>query len=107
MFNYKYIVNKNKVICLSSYAGKAVRGIAKCAPNDTFDEEFGKDLATARCAAKIAAKRYNRATKKFAEANKELTAARAFYDQMAEYFIHSKAEYEEAKNALEHFEKEC
>ena len=63
--NYKYVVTPNKIIALSTYAGRTVRGIAKCHPNDTFNEEFGKTLAAARCNQKIAAKRYARAQKEY------------------------------------------
>lgn len=60
---YTYIVvpKKRKVIAYSTYAGQAVRGIAKCAPNDEFDIEFGKKLAAARCNVKVARKRLKRA----------------------------------------------
>ena len=51
----------SKVIAVSSFAGQTVRGVAKCAPNDEFDLEYGKRLAAARCAVKIASKRMNRA----------------------------------------------
>lgn len=64
-YNYKYIVTNNKVIALSSYAGKTVRGVAKCHPNDVFDEEFGKKLAAARCNLKIAEKRHLRAKNRY------------------------------------------
>mgnify|MGYP003300676835 CR=1 FL=1 len=62
-FNYKYVINEEKrtVVALSSFAGQVVRGVARCAPNDTFDVEAGKRLAEARCAIKIAHKRLKRA----------------------------------------------
>lgn len=58
----------SKVIAVSSFAGQTVRGVAKCAPNDTFDLEYGKRLAIARCASKIAEKRAVRAEAKVIEA---------------------------------------
>ena len=60
-YKYKFVVTGNKVIAISSYAGKTVKGIAKCHPNDEFNEEIGKNLAAARCNRKIAEKRYKRA----------------------------------------------
>ena len=45
------------VVAISTYAGKTVKGYAKCHPDDTWDWEKGKALAIARCAEKIAAKR--------------------------------------------------
>ena len=54
--------DETKVIALSSFAGKAVSGIAKCHPNDTPDLEKGIMLAILRCNQKIAQKKVNRAT---------------------------------------------
>ena len=55
--NYRYFIAGNKVIAVSTYAGKTVRGIAICSPEDKFDIEFGKKLAAARCNEKVAEKR--------------------------------------------------
>lgn len=63
--NYRYIVTKNKVIALSTYAGRTVRGVAKCSPHDVFDVEKGKKLAAARCNEKVAEKRFARAAEKY------------------------------------------
>jgi hypothetical protein len=35
-------------VCLINVKGKEYKGVAKCHPNDTFDEEFGKALAETR-----------------------------------------------------------
>ena len=41
--NYKYYTdNKSIVVALSSYAGKPVKGVAKCNPDDQFDLDDGK-----------------------------------------------------------------
>ena len=56
-----YTDGKTKVIAVSTYAGKVVRGVAKCDVNDTFSLEKGKELAAARCNEKIAKKRFTRA----------------------------------------------
>ena len=55
---------RRKVIAVAKYKGKAVRGFAKCSPEDTFDIEKGKELAIARCMARIAEKRVQDAQKK-------------------------------------------
>ena len=60
-YNYVVIPEKKKVVAYSSYAGQSVRGVAKCAPEDEFDVEFGKKLAAARCNVKVARKRFHRA----------------------------------------------
>lgn len=63
-----YTTPDNRVICTSTYAGKTVRGIAKCADSDVFDIEFGKRLAKARVDYKVARKREERAHIKYIEA---------------------------------------
>ena len=60
MARYQFYVAPNKVICVSSYAKKPVRGVAKCNPNDVFDEEKGRRLAQLRCDYKVAQKRFYR-----------------------------------------------
>ena len=59
-----YTDGKTKVVAVSTYAGKVVRGVAKCDANDTFSLEKGKELAAARCNEKIAKKRFTRAENK-------------------------------------------
>lgn len=82
---YKFFHTKNKCICVSSYAGKPIRGIAKCAPGDTFDYEIGDKLARLRCDVKVMSARYNRAAKKFAEAEEAYLRAKRHYEKMAQY----------------------
>ena len=62
-YKYKYIIDeKNRtVVALSTFAGMTVRGVARCAPEDAWNVELGKQLAEARCSAKIAHKRLRRA----------------------------------------------
>lgn len=51
---YKVFTNsKNEIIAVSTYAGKTVKGVAKCDPRDSFDKSKGEQLAIARCAAKL------------------------------------------------------
>lgn len=84
---YKYYRANNKIICVSTFAGKPVRGVAVCSPNDKFDFETGAELARLRCDAKIATKRFNRADKKLAEANLALGKAEAYAERMKRYFM--------------------
>ena len=74
-----------EIIAFSTFGGKSVRGKAICAVGDTFDEEKGKLLAAARCNEKIAVKRYKRAKRKIAEAEKAVADATKFYDAMRHY----------------------
>ena len=80
-FEYKYIVTGNKVIALSRDAGKVVRGVARCSANDTFDVEFGKKLAAARCNVKIAVRREKRAANKWNESAEQYYKAKRRYDK--------------------------
>ena len=53
--NYTYYTNnKDIVVALSTYAGKNVRGIAKCDPRDEFDELFANYVKQAEAEAKQA-----------------------------------------------------
>ena len=82
---YKYVVTPTKIIAISTYAGQTVRGVAKCHPNDTFDEEFGKTLAAARCDVKVAQRRLRNAQKREEEAYEKCLAAEKQLDRMSEY----------------------
>ena len=98
--NYKYVVTPNKVIALSSYAGRTVRGVAKCHPGDTFDVEVGKALAAARCNEKVAAKRYARAQKKYNEMCKEYQEYLNKVQKTCNYLRDSYEAYKEAKEIV-------
>lgn len=62
-FEYKYKIDEEKrtVVAMSTFAGKTVTGVARCAPSDKFDIETGRKIAAARCSVKIAEKRVKRA----------------------------------------------
>ena len=96
--NYRFVVTPTKVIALSSFAGRTVRGVAKCHPGDSFDEEFGKRLAAARCNKKIAEKRYARAQSEYDRMCKELTAFREKAHKTCDYL---KDAYERNKDAAQ------
>lgn len=92
--NYKFAFFKDKagkttISARSTYAGKTVKGYAKCDPRDEYDEEKGKELASARCNAKIAKQRTLRAEKKVAEAKYELEKAQKHLEKMESYFADS------------------
>ena len=73
-------------VAISTYAGKTVKGIAKCDPNDNFSYDYGKKLAKARCDVKISRKRYKNADSKLKAAYEALIAARIaarkYYNKM-------------------------
>lgn len=89
MHKYMYYKAKNKIIAVSTYAGKVVRGVAKCNPEDEFDLRKGEELASARCNVKVANKRYKNALKKREEALKKLTEAKKRYEDMNTYVFDS------------------
>jgi hypothetical protein len=83
---YRYYVHGTDIIAVSTYAGKTVRGVAKCDPNDKFDAEKGKVLAAARCNDRVAQKRLKRAKRKLQEAMALLDAATEQVSKMRHYF---------------------
>lgn len=94
------------VIALSTYAGKIVKGVAKCMAGDPFDLEKGSRLAAARCDYKVCLKRMKRATKKYNDAEMLLKEAQEHVRQMGNYFADAKAECFEAKLRLDKIESE-
>ena len=63
----KFYFTGKKVIATSRDAGKTIKGIAKCSPEDEFDVEKGKELAAARCNVKVTERRKKRAATEYDE----------------------------------------
>ena len=97
MNKYRFYNSKNKVIAVSTYAGKPVRGVAKCDPDDTFSIDDGQALAAARCNEKIAEKRLSRAKRKLAEAKEDFLVAKRYYERMSKYYEDSVVNLDVAK----------
>ena len=92
MGRYKVYTNgTDKVVVASTYAGKVVRGTAKCNPEDKFDFDIGVELAQLRCDRKIAKKRYRRALAKQAEAVTQLAKAMINKGKMDTYLADADA----------------
>ena len=99
---YKIFTNANSdVIAVSTYAGKTVKGVAKCDPRDTFDMNKGIEIAEARCAKKVADKRLTRARKKYAEAEQKFRDAETYLHKMSDYISDATEALEKAENALD------
>lgn len=96
---YQYFEMSGKTICVSRFAGKNVRGIAKWDGLESYDVHFGRTLAQARCDVKVAAKRRALAQKRFEEARRQYEAAYAYCDKMGKYLKDS-IEAESAANDL-------
>ena len=87
---YRFYFGENKVIAVSTYEGKTVRGVAKCDPRDNFDIELGKQLAAARCNQRIAQKRKMRARKELNKALESYYGAEKRVDAMNLYYSDAK-----------------
>ena len=106
---YKYYQYKNEnggttIAAASTYAGKTVKGYAKCDPNETFDEAKGKELAAARCNHKISAKRVARAAKKYLDATMAMQDAQVHLDAMRQYYMDAVDQFDEAVAELANLE---
>lgn len=97
---YRYYKVGNKIICVSTFAGKKVRGVAICSPKDNFNEATGKNIARARCDVKVAEKRIKLAHQLANEAFDNMTKATDRLNKMEEYYSDAIERYEDAQNAL-------
>ena len=98
---YRFYQHGNRIIAVSTYGGKTVRGVAICHPDDTFDIELGKRLAAARCNEKVAMKRYARATKQLETAMAEYAHADEHMHKMSDYRNDSFVAMNEASQAVD------
>ena len=94
---YRFYNSSNgTTVAVSTFAGKTVRGTAKCAPNDEFDSDSGELLAAARCGVKIAEKRVKRAEAKYNEALQMIREAANYLGKMNHYLDDSRKKYKDA-----------
>ena len=98
---YRYATTGKKVIAITTYAGKTVRGVALCHDEDTFDMEQGKRIAAARCAVKVAQKRLARAEQKMNEADEQGARAARHVENMENYYYDAQNELVEANEHLD------
>ena len=99
--NYKVFTdNKTFVKVGSTYAGKPVWGIAKCAPVDTFDYDYGYRLAKARCDVKVAKKRHDRACKKTMNMHMAMDETERLYENACKYNYDSMIALDNATDLL-------
>lgn len=99
---YKFIIlpKQKKVIALTSYAGKTVKGVAVCSEHDEFDVETGKRLASARANVKVAMKRKARAEKKLAYFDKIIDDVEREYHELEGYAYDAGERWENAIDEL-------
>ena len=110
-YQFKVFEQKNEdgtkssvVIALSTYAGKVVKGVAKCIATDPFDLEKGKQLAAARCDYKVCSKRLKRAKKKNEDARDLLEEALKYNRQMSRHYYDVFSEYSNSEDRLKKIE---
>ena len=111
-YNYVFYTDqegRKVVIAISSFGGRTVQGKAVCAADDTYDEEFGKELARLRCALKIENKR-----QKFLiemcndmrdEATWVLNTYRQYYERLQESVDNANQLNEQFDALVEHLKK--
>lgn len=106
-FEYKYKIDEEKrtIVALSSFAGKTVVGVARCADTDEFDVETGKKLAAARCSVKIAEKRMKRAEECYSWAKECVAFWTEHEEKMKHYDADSVEAYKKAVAALAEIEE--
>lgn len=98
---YRFVITPNKVIALTSYAGKTIKGIAKCHPNDVFNEEVGKKIAAARCNQKVVFKKLERAYENFKRAREEVHKTFAEYELRRQLLNKAQLNWEAANKEAE------
>lgn len=104
---YKFFTNPktNEVIAVSTFAGRTVKGHAKCHSNDAFNLEIGQKLAALRCGQKIALKRVARARRCVERAKYEYEHALEMLVKMIGYQNDSEGELAEIESELAEFER--
>jgi hypothetical protein len=112
-YQFKVYEHKNEdgtkssvVMALSTHAGKVVKGVAKCAQDDPFDLEKGKELAAARCDYKVCSKRLKSAEKKNEMSRKLVDEALEYCKRMSSYYLDAYDEYMNSKSKLQEIENE-
>lgn len=104
---YKYYHSKrtNEVIAVSTYAGKVVKGKAKCNSADEFDFETGKKLAAARLSARVSRLRKQNASRLWLRAQRQLMEAQRYFNKMERYFYDACDEVKYTEAQLNEIEK--
>ena len=101
-YTYKiYSDGKSTIIATATYAGKTVRGVAKCDPQDEFDYEKGATLAVVRCALKIAKKRLKRSKERLHNATTTLDWATKYLNESKEFVESANEEVRQISKNLE------
>ena len=98
--------NKTMVIAASTYAGKVVKGIARCKEGDTFDFEKGKALAIAKCNLKVQKRRWKRAQRHYQNIKTFKLRVEELFNDACAYYTNAYYLFTEAAQDLEKILKE-
>ena len=106
-FEYKYKIDEEKrtIVAMSTFAGRTVVGVARCADTDEFNIETGKKIAAARCSVKIAEKRMKRAEDCYSCAVENMKCWGEYATKMKHYESDSVEAYKKAVEALAEIEE--
>lgn len=104
MRTFTYSFAENRVYCMTYYAGKTIRGVAKRDPADEFDVEAGKKLAKARCNYKLRKKQLENKIKRCKIAESELMLAQNHARNAVIYKVEAESNLETARKELEDIE---
>ena len=97
---YRYYIAGKKVICVTMYAGKSVRGVAICSEDDTFNFDAGQRLAKARCDHKLAERRMSRIEKELQDiANQQKVLANK-HNKLIDSLMKANTSVEDAKEQV-------
>lgn len=110
-YNYVTYDKKNEdgtitkvTVAMSTYCGRLVKGVAKCAPTDFYNTETGKELAAARCDVKVCSKRYLRALTKEEAILKQMIELEKEYLNVKQYVNDAESELHDSKDRLNKIE---
>lgn len=95
---------KGKIIAVSYFNKKAVKGIAKCCENDKFDEDVGRELAAERCTVKVLKKKTKKAAEKYLNSLFMADRAERKAKKTFKYYCKVAKELSEAESHLLKFE---
>lgn len=98
---------KGDIIAISYYRGKTIKGIAKCSPEDEYNEELGRKIAEARCNEAV-----NRYRLKGAYANCEQLVIEAEnikrkLQKASKYLIETQKQYDISVEKINNIMEEC
>jgi hypothetical protein len=99
---YSFHINEEgkKVVAVTHYGGRTIRGMAKCSPEDVFDVEFGCKLAVARAERKVARAKVRNASTKYLQAAIAADKAEKHFDNMKQYYMDSVDQFDQTEEYL-------